>query len=116
MYEVAVLAAGSPKALKKWMNENGFRYPDGMDKVCNEYIDQSWCFVAVKTKVGQKKGVDPRPGQRTVKSKLPTGSTFDDVDMTYYLYYGDPAATDPPAHWADSMAGTSRVYLAADDF
>jgi hypothetical protein len=26
MYEVAVLAAGSSKALKKWMDENGFRY------------------------------------------------------------------------------------------
>ncbi|MCG8586676.1 MAG: DUF2330 domain-containing protein [Pirellulales bacterium] len=77
MYEVAVLAAGSSKALKKWMDENGYRYPDGMDKVCDDYIEIDWCFVAVKTKVGQKKGVDPRPGQRTVKSKLPSGSTFD---------------------------------------
>ncbi|MCG8586236.1 MAG: DUF2330 domain-containing protein [Pirellulales bacterium] len=77
MYEVAVLAAGSAKALKKWMDEQGFKYPDGMDKVCNEYIDEDWCFVAVKTKVGQKKGVDPRPGQRRVESKLPQGSTFD---------------------------------------
>ena len=77
MYEVAVLAAGSAKALKKWMDEQGFKYPDGMDKVCDEYIDQEWCFVAVKTKVGQKQGVDPKPGQRTVKSALPKGSTFD---------------------------------------
>ncbi|MCG8587550.1 MAG: DUF2330 domain-containing protein, partial [Pirellulales bacterium] len=77
MYEVAVLAAGSAKALKKWMDEQGFKYPNGMDKVCNEYIDEKWCFVAVKTKVGQKDGVDPRPGQRNVTSKLPTGSTFD---------------------------------------
>jgi hypothetical protein len=77
MYEVAVLAAGSSKALKKWMAENGYKYPDGMDKVCDEYIEQAWCFVAVKTKVGQKAGVDARPGQRAVKSKLPKGSTFD---------------------------------------
>lgn len=77
MYEVAVLAAGSAQALKKWMDEQGFKYPDGMDKVCNEYIDERWCFVAVKTKVGQKQGVDPRPGQRTVTSKLPAGSAFD---------------------------------------
>ena len=45
--------------------------------VCDDYIDDKWCFVAVKTKVGQKKGVDPRPGQRKVDSKLPAGSTFD---------------------------------------
>ena len=77
MYEVAVLAAGSAKGLKKWMDQNGFKYPDGMDKVCNEYIESEWCFVAVKTKVGQKGGVDPRPGQRKVNSKLPAGSTFD---------------------------------------
>ena len=77
MYEVAVLEAGSAAALKKWMDQHGFRFPKGMDSVCNEYIKESWCFVAVKTKVGQKKGVDPRPGQRKVNSKLPAGSTFD---------------------------------------
>ena len=77
MYEVAVLAAGSADALKKWMDNNGYKYPSGMNKVCNEYIEEKWCFVAVKTKVGKKKGVDPRPGQRKVDSKLPSGSTFD---------------------------------------
>ena len=77
MYEVAVLAAGSSKALKKWMAENGFKYPDGMDKVCDEYIEEEWCFVAVKTKVADKKAVEPRPGQRRVKAGLPSGSTFD---------------------------------------
>ena len=77
MYEVAVLEAGSAAALKRWMDQHGYRYPDGMDKVCEEYIDDSWCFVAIKTKVGQKQNVDPQPGQRTVDPHLPAGSTFD---------------------------------------
>ncbi|MCH7725452.1 MAG: DUF2330 domain-containing protein [Planctomycetes bacterium] len=77
MYEVAVIEAGSAKALEQWMDDHGFRYPDGMDEVCNEYVEQRWCFVAVKTKVGQKKGADPKPGQRNVNTKLPDGSTFD---------------------------------------
>jgi hypothetical protein len=77
MYEVAVLAAGSPEALKAWMDENGFRYPEGMDKVTGEYIEEKWCFVAVKTRVGEKDGVDPKPGQRAVDSKLKPGSVFD---------------------------------------
>ncbi len=77
MYEVVVLAAGSAKALQRWMDEHRFQYPKGMDSVCEEYIEQKWCFVAVKTKVGQKGGSDPKPGQRKVDTKLPDGSTFD---------------------------------------
>lgn len=77
MYEVAVLEAGSAAALKKWMDQHAFRYPNGMDDVCDEYIEADWCFVAVKTQVGQKGGADPRPGQRRTDTRLPAGSTFD---------------------------------------
>jgi hypothetical protein len=77
MYEVAVLEAGSADALKLWMDQNGYQYPDGMDKVTNDYVDSGWCFVAVKTKVGSKDAAEPRPGQRTVNAKLPAGSVFD---------------------------------------
>jgi hypothetical protein len=40
-------------------------------------------------------------------------------DDTYFIYYGNPGATNPPDYWADSMGvavEASRVYLAADDF
>ncbi len=77
MYEVAVLEAGSAAALKRWMTEHKYRYPEGMDKVCDEYIRQGWCFVAVKTRVSGKRQVDPRPGQRQVKPGLPPGAGFD---------------------------------------
>lgn len=77
MYEVAVLAAGSANALKKWLKENEFQYPEGMDEVTEEYVKSSWCFVAVKTKVGQKDGADPVAGQRKVNTQLPAGAVFD---------------------------------------
>ena len=77
MYQVAVLEAGSAAALKKWMEQNGYQYPKGMDKVTNEYVKDGWCFVAVKTKVGSKSNVSPRPGQRRVRPEIPKGSTFD---------------------------------------
>ena len=77
MYEVAVLAAGSPKALKRWMDQHKYQYPKGMDDVTGDYIKEGWCFVAVKTKVGNKGAVDPQPGQRQVKPNLPQGSAFD---------------------------------------
>ena len=32
MYEVAVLAAGSAKALQLWIDDHGYKYPDGMDE------------------------------------------------------------------------------------
>lgn len=77
MYEVAVLAAGSPEALKRWMDEHNYQYPKGMDSVTGDYIKEGWCFVAVKTKVGNKGAVDPKPGQRKVAPNLPKGSAFD---------------------------------------
>ncbi len=77
MYEVAVLEAGSPAALKRWMDENKYVYPEGMDAVTLDYINEGWCFVAVKTKVGAKSDADPRPGQRNAKPEMPSGSVFD---------------------------------------
>lgn len=77
MYEVAVLEAGSAAALNKWMEAHGYKYPAGMDAPCNEYVKAGWCFVAVKTQVGAKSGVNPQPGQREVQSKLPAGAAFD---------------------------------------
>ncbi|MEM7456278.1 MAG: DUF2330 domain-containing protein [Planctomycetota bacterium] len=77
MYEVAVLEAGSADALKKWMDENGYQFPEGMDAVANEYIAESWCFVAVKTKVSARDAIEPRPGQRGVAPGMPADSSFD---------------------------------------
>ena len=77
MYQVAVLEAGSPKALAAWMVENGFRYPEGMDKVVAEYVADRWCFLVVKAKVGSAKGVAPRPGMRRANPALPADAAFD---------------------------------------
>lgn len=77
MYEVAVLEAGSSAALKRWMDQHEYQYPKGMDKVCDEYVQQKWCFVAVKTLVAKKSSADPRPGQRQATPQLPLGATFD---------------------------------------
>jgi hypothetical protein len=77
MYQVAVLEAGSSKALNRWMGENGYRYPTGMDDVADEYVAIRWCFVAIKAKVGQAKGVEAAPGMRQTRHDLPPDATFD---------------------------------------
>ena len=71
MYEVAVLEAGSARALKTWIDDHGYQFPKGMDGPANEYAKAGWCFVAVKTRVGPKSGVNPKPGMRRVNSKMP---------------------------------------------
>lgn len=77
MYEVAVLEAGSANALKRWMDDHGYKYPEGMDNACEDYVRTGWCFVAVKTRVSAKKAIDPNPGQRDIKPELPAGASFD---------------------------------------
>ncbi len=77
MYEVAVLAAGSARALKKWMDNHKYRYPSGMETVCPDYVELGWCFVAVKTKVNQQDASEPRPGQRKIENDLPADALFD---------------------------------------
>ncbi len=77
MYEVAVLEAGSAAALKKWMDSHNYRFPDGMEKPCNDYVKLGWCFVAVKTRVSGKQETDAAPGIRGVKQGLPPQAAFD---------------------------------------
>ena len=76
MYQVAVLEAGSSKALARWMEENGYRYPEGMDEVTDEYVAARWCFVAIKAAVGSADGIAPEPGKRSVDPSRPAGTRF----------------------------------------
>jgi hypothetical protein len=76
MCQVAVLEAGSSKALARWMSDNGYRFPDGMEKVTDDYVTEGWCFVAIKAAVGSADGVNPKPGQRSVDPTRSAGSTF----------------------------------------
>ena len=64
-------------ALKKWLTDNEYQYPDGMEEVTEEYIAERWCFVAVKTKVGRKAGAEPQAGQRELDTGKSEGSVFD---------------------------------------
>ena len=77
MYEVAVLEAGSAEALKRWMDENGYKYPDGMDKVTNEYVDSRLVFCGGENQSRTETGGRPRPGQREIDPSFPDGSVFD---------------------------------------
>lgn len=117
MYEVAVLAAGGSKALQTWMTDNGFRYPDGMDEVVADYVKSKWFFVAVKTNVGQKAGVNPRPGMRKAVSKRPAGSEFNGFVQAMGFRFRTKELVVPMRLSVFNAEGNSRniVYALTDD-
>jgi hypothetical protein len=47
-YDVARLAAENPGALQEWLDQNGYRAPDGAAPILRGYIDDGWKFVAIK--------------------------------------------------------------------
>ena len=96
MYEVAVLEAGSARALDKWMTEHAFKYPAGMDDVTNDYVAKKWCFVAVKTRIAEKGPTDPKPGMKDQpKAGKPAGASFDGYIQGMGFRFTTPAAVVP---------------------
>ena len=77
MYQVAVIEAGSAKALKTWMNEHSYQFPSGMEEVTQEYVEEGWAFVAIKTKIGSKNNVEPKAGMRSVDTSFPQDASFE---------------------------------------
>lgn len=115
MYEVAVLEAGSAAALKRWMDDHQYRFPQGMEATCEEYITDKWCFVAVKTRVGPKKNIDPQPGMRRTNPGLPAGASFDGhVQAMGFRFHSDQLVV--PMRLSSFNAGELRnvVYILTD--
>lgn len=114
MYEVAVLEAGSSNALRKWMEEHKFKYPTGMDEVCDDYVAKRWCFVAVKTRVADKAATDPKPGMKQKPdSKLPAGAVFNGhvQGMGYRFLTPEPVLPMRLATYNEADDRRQVVYL-----
>lgn len=77
MYQVAVIEAGSAQALKKWMQEQKYKFPRGMEEVAQDYVENSWAFVAIKTQIGAQSNIEPAAGMRKVDTSYPEGASFD---------------------------------------
>ena len=56
-YDVAVLEATNASALKDWLNDNGYQYPDHGTYILKNYIDNGWYFTAVKLTDEYLKGI-----------------------------------------------------------
>lgn len=115
MYEVAVLEAGSPKALERWMADNDYQYPDGMDDTVRDYVKERWCFVAIKAKVGGADGATPKPGMRTADTTRPAGSTFDGhVQGMAFRFWSDEPVVPMRLSVFNGEDPRNVVYVLAD--
>lgn len=47
-FDVARLTATDPDALRRWLETNGFKLPDGLSAELKPYVDQKWEYVAVR--------------------------------------------------------------------
>lgn len=47
-YDISVLLANDSQALTKWLKDNGFQFPAGVDYIFDSYISNQWYFTAVK--------------------------------------------------------------------
>ncbi len=47
-YDATVLAATDPEALAGWLEERGYRMPEGAADVLKSYTDRGWCYAALR--------------------------------------------------------------------
>lgn len=65
IYDVTTLSATDADALSKWLADNGFQFPENASTILEDYVDNSWFFVAVK--------IDPTHLTKVAEEQLVTG-------------------------------------------
>jgi hypothetical protein len=83
-YSVARLQADDPSALQTWLDENGYRAPEGAAPILRAYTDAGWAFVAVKL----------APNQNAAGALKPLQIAFDSREIVYPMRLG--ALADQP--------------------
>lgn len=98
-YDVAQLRADDAGALQAWLDENGYRAPEGSEPILRAYIAEGWKFVAVKLAPGQ-----PADGALT-----PLRMAFDSREIVYPMRLG--ALADRPLDVQLYVLADHRVEL-----
>lgn len=58
-YDVTRLASSDRQALDTWLDENGYKVPDGAEPIFASYIRQGWKFVAIRLAPGSDGRLKP---------------------------------------------------------
>ncbi|MBU0732420.1 DUF2330 domain-containing protein [Patescibacteria group bacterium] len=101
-YDVAVLSATDPDALTKWLNNNGFKYPEKYSYIFNDYINNGWYFVAAK--------IQPKLAEDTnIQDELNYGTatplqlTFQAKNIVFPLQISKISGGDAPTIMTDAQ-------------
>ncbi|MHC4665869.1 MAG: DUF2330 domain-containing protein [Planctomycetota bacterium] len=83
VYDVAVLNAKDAAALVKWLNQNGFSFPDRGGQILEEYIEKKWTFAALRIHPDEEKlWVEKSLNEGTL---VPLKFTFASKEIVYPL-------------------------------
>ena len=95
-YDILILSATESAGLKTWLNENGYKIPDGANEVLEPYIKSNLKFFVVKVNEAEKKklpGNFLRPIQISFSSpkfmlpiRLGMANADGDQDMIVYAF------------------------------
>ncbi|MFF1556479.1 DUF2330 domain-containing protein [Streptomyces sp. NPDC058279] len=85
-FDVARLTATDPDALRRWLETNGFKLPDGLSAELKPYVDQKWEYVAVR--------LAPRDRTKALGGDLdPLSIRFDSDRLVYPMRLSRRAKT-----------------------
>jgi hypothetical protein len=122
VYDVAVLNAKDASALIRWLNENGFSFPQKGRRILEEYIEKKWTFAALRIHPDEEKlWVEKSLNEGTL---IPLKFTFackeivyplkisslnkGETDVLLYVFYED--AVVHPDFWAQAPSAY-RFYM-----
>jgi hypothetical protein len=83
-YSVARLQADDPSALQTWLDQNGYRAPEGAAPILRAYTNAGWAFVAIKL----------APNLNAAGALKPLRIAFDSHEIVYPMRLG--ALADRP--------------------
>lgn len=85
-FDVARLTATDPDALRNWLEDNGFKLPEGLTAELKPYVDQKWEYVAVR--------LAPRQQGKKLQGTLdPLKIRFDSDRLVYPMRLSRTAKT-----------------------
>lgn len=92
VFDTAVLSAKDPKALLRWLNENGFAADQRSEPVIEQHVKDGWVFVTAKVNRDKADGAaTPHPLSFTFKSASPvyplrlTGVGSEQLDLELFV-------------------------------
>lgn len=89
-YDVAVLRAGRAGALRKYLDQEGFKTPPGAGRILDRYVRRKWAFVALRLRPSGPREGHLKPIRLSFRTRSPvyptqlTSLNSTQVDMSVY--------------------------------